>query len=126
MASRTRRFLSFANAHAWILCVVLCFSGVVVNKIIADHNRHVALQEICRFVDREHDRTRAQMVTDLKRIFRPPYTGSFKLSPEASHKAFLDTRTQYVHVIDTRPNFCDPRSKPIPPFPDEHAINPAA
>lgn len=121
----SRATLTFLRAHQWLVVVLLCFVAIGYTKYSSDQARSGALAETCHFIDSEHDRARAQLVTQLKQLFRPPYTGSFKLSPEAAHKAFVDTKDIYDHVIDTRPTYCKPRSA-IPPFPSEKQINPAS
>jgi hypothetical protein len=118
-----RRLTRWLVAHQWLVAVVLIFATIGYTQYATTHARHGALAETCKFIDADHDAKRTDLVTDLKRLFRPPYTATFKLSRPAAHKAYRDTKRRYDHIIDTRPKYCQPRT-PIKPFPSYHEVNP--
>lgn len=107
------------------MVVVLCFATIAASYAITSHNRQAALDQTCKFIDADHDSKRTDLVVDLKRLFRPPYTATIHLSHRAALKSYRDTKRRYDHVIDTRPDYCPPRT-PIKPFPPYRSINPQA
>jgi hypothetical protein len=101
-----------------VMLVALIFSGLAF--VLAVGNNADRLQDLCAFVDAEHNKTRADIVRgerELYAVYAKNFS-SFIDTPEKRRQIHKANERNYMEVRETRPGYCaDVRENPVKPYP---------